>query len=171
MRPETTTSHTQTGWAQPKTMRKAFSYFIVSFICLYVLNILTLAILGKSSLTKKIIQDTHTSYREFQWTEDVNLLSDLKLNQNQVRILKEYYADTKADFKYLDVDRFDDEVKEVFAPDKYLHMLMVDRHFGYPVYKVEEAEKINEYYHGYSRTYLWLFLMWVQIDVEFLGIS
>ena len=153
-------------------MRKAFSYFIGSFVCLYVLNILTLVIFGKSSLTKKIIQDTHTSYHQFQWTEDVNLASDLKLNQNQIGILKEFYIDTKADFKYLDVDGFDDEVKDIFSSDdKYLHMLMADRHFGYPVYKVEEAEKIAEYYHGYRRTYLWLFVTWVQIDEEFLGIS
>lgn len=153
-------------------MRKALSYFIISIVCLYVLNILTLVIFGKSSLTKKIIKDTHTSYRQYQWTEDVNLASDLKLNQKQVSILKEFYADTKADFKYLDVNRFDDEVKNVFSSDdKYLHMLMVDRHFGYPVYKVEEAEKINEYYHGYKRTYLWLVVTWVQNDEEFLGIS
>ena len=86
-------------------------------------------------------------------------------------MLKEFYEGTKADFKYLDVDEFNDEVKEVFLSDKYLHMLMVDRYFGYPVYKVEEAEKINEYYHGFRRTYLWVFVDWVQIDEEFLGIS
>ena len=125
---------------------------------------------GKTSLVEKIIQDTHTSYKELQWTEDANLISDLDLGENQLEIFKDFYSDTKADLKYIKINRnYDSTV--LSKKNIYLHLLLIERDIGNPVYKVEESEKIDEYYHGWRRTYIWLLVDWILIDEMFLGIS
>lgn len=152
-------------------MRKAFLYSLGAIIILYVLNLLTLVVFGKSLLIERALQDTHTSYRQFQWTENVQLVSDLDLNDHQVGLFKEFYANTKAEPTYHEVQ----DVKELEAlfqaKDTFMHWLIVDRQPGLTVYSIEETEHINEYLHSYRRTYLWVFVGWVQLYEEFLGIS
>ncbi len=119
---------------------------------------------------KKVVRDTHTSYKEFQWTKNVNLISDLDFDESQVVIFKDFYSDTKADLRYIRIDESHDS-EILYSDNVYLHILFIKRHIGSMIYEVEESEKINEYYHGYRRAYLWILIDWILIDETFLGIS
>lgn len=125
---------------------------------------------GKTSLAKKVVRDTHTSYKEFQWTDEVNLISDLEFGESQLAIFKDFYSGTKADLKYMKIDRTHDS-NVLYKKNVYLHLIFIERNLGSPIYKVEESEKIDEYYHGFRRTYLWVLVDWILIDEMFLGIS
>ncbi len=138
---------------------------------MYLLNILAFFIFGKTALVKQILDDTHTSYKQYQWTRNVTIASTLDLKSDQIILIKEFYNGTKADFEYLEVEGFDG-VKEIFSsPDKFLHFLKGEFQLWRFTCSIDESEKIAEYYHGYRRTYVWLFFKWVKIDEEFLGIT
>lgn len=53
-------------WALRKEMKRIIKILVLSITCLYVLNLMTLLMFGKTSLIKKIVQNTHTSYKEFR---------------------------------------------------------------------------------------------------------
>ncbi|MCX2743736.1 hypothetical protein OO013_07665 [Mangrovivirga sp. M17] len=152
-------------------MKKPFNYIITIIISIYLLNLASFFIIGKTDLMKQILSDTHTSYKQIQWTNDVNIASNLNLNSNQIQLLKTFYSGTKADFKYFEVSEIDG-VKELFSSkNKFLHYLEGDLHLWRFTYSIDESEKMAEYYHGYRRTYVWVFFDWIKIDEEFLGIS
>ncbi|WPP51112.1 hypothetical protein [Catalinimonas niigatensis] len=151
-------------------MKKLTKVIILVITFSYALNLTTQWMFGKNRLVKKVIHDTHTSYKEFQWTEDVNIISDLDFDESQLVIFRDFYSGTKADLNYLKIEEMQ-KSKILDKKNMYFHLIFVDRSIGSPLYNVEESEKIDEYYHGYRRTYLWILIDWIQIDEMFLGIS
>ncbi len=152
-------------------MKRFLIYFTFGILGLYLLNIFSYTIFGKTALVRKILEDTHTSYAEFQWTKDVSITSNLDLESDQISLIRDFYQASNTDIKYLELSEADEVNDIVFSKGKYVHLIEGDNKIRYFLYSVKEFETFEEYTQGYRRTYIWLLAVWLQVGEDFLGIS
>lgn len=152
-------------------MKKIFRKTLLVLVIGYVVNTLTLLALGKTSLMTRIANDTHITYGEYQWTKYVAISSNLTLSEKQRTILKELYLNTKAEIEYLDIGSKNQLDGQLGFSERYQHVIFVEGGLFWPLYTVEESEKMDEYSQSYQRKYIWLLIGWVKVEEKFLGIS
>ena len=60
---------------------------------------LTQSIFGNHQLAKKLVKDSHITYKKYQWTKDVYIFFDIGFAQDDTNELISLYQGTIADVK------------------------------------------------------------------------
>ena len=140
---------------------------ILAFLILYYASFL---LLGKDALINSLSRDGHSSYREYRWTKQVVLISNIDIEDSEIRLLERALSFEDAKLKFVRIESYDDLGASFNQQNVYQYILMVDSHY-LPWITIEESEHMNEYVCFWKIKYVWLFFKWMKTKDEQTGIS
>ena len=137
----------------------------LTVLMIVMLYYITLLIFGPSALTRQLTKDSNSSFQQFQWTNQINVIGNV-----DVETISKIFAEKGRNITVFRSDNDDEIVQSFFVNGRYHYLLLRDSRFK-PFITVQESEKMDEYVADWKKTYLWCFAFWIPIDNRMTGIS
>jgi hypothetical protein len=140
--------------------RTALTIFVVAM-----LYYITLLILGPIALTRQLTKDSNSTYHEFRWTDQINVVGNV-----DVEVISKIFSGPGLKITLLRSANDDEIAQSFLVQRRYNYLVVRDSRFK-PLVTVHESEKIDEYVADWEKKYVWCFAFWVTIENRMTGIS
>jgi hypothetical protein len=139
--------------------------WLLVFAGVVVVYITTFAFFAQNQLAKQLTSDTHSTYPKNQWTDSINVISNVDLPT-----LRKIFDHKNVSIELVRV--FDpEEIRAFWFRENIYNYAVFVESFWTPYIQVSEYENFEEYGASWERKYIWCFFLWIKTEDKMTGIS
>ena len=130
----------------------------------------TFLIFGANRLKNQLLIDSNATYYEYQWTDTVNIISNIGLDSYSREQTLIWLRNEKVSINYLVADNIE-AIGDIFMGGLGYNYYIFQGTKYLPYARIQEGEKIDEYVAFWEKEYIWVFFKWIKLKDLMTGIS
>jgi hypothetical protein len=143
---------------------------LTGFLFLLLVYYSSFLFISRNTLAYQLLTDSNSSYHIYQWTDSVNIISDIDFEKQGNGEIKNILKREGVVIQFIYTEMSDSIGFSLLGNTNYNYLLKTNLR-RLPYVKIEEFEKIEEYAAIWEREYIWVFFRWFKIKEEMTGIS